>query len=222
MFSGFFLVLFVDSQQSILVRNMNKNFWGLFILMLIVSACTTDKQRRHSGGEHMTAEEIALAMEHYNVEEYFPGRQKDTLLTNMVTYIYRRPADATVETRTDPRYRSFYVRSAERFEYVYHEMDDSGTHYYYLIRPARNLERTFRGVGGRFTTNENLELVTFEEIFNTTIMDLPSLREKGLLLFEEMLHEGNVDRFIADQNLVEWPDHRLKYNKERREWRYVD
>lgn len=165
---------------------------------------------------------VEEARKTYDVEQYFPGNQKDTLLTNMVTFIYRRPSRATQATRTNPEFRAYYVRSAPLFEYVYHHRTEDGVHYYYLIRPARSLEGDKRGVGGRFTTNEDLELVTFEEIFNTTIMDEDHLRTYGLQLFEEMVTEGNVNRFLPDQNIIEWPDHRLKYNKERREWRYVD
>lgn len=200
-----------------------RNFGVYFLLMLpLLTACESDDRPRRNAGDPVSAEDVQHAMEHYDVAEYFSGNQKDTLLANMVTYIYRRPAKAKVEDRADPKYRGYYVRSSKLFEYVYHTVTEDDVHYFYLIRPARNLERNFRGVGGRFTVNEDLELVTFEEIFNTTIMDVPSLREKGLILFEEMFIEGNVDRFLSDQNLVEWPDHRLKYNTERREWRYVD
>ncbi len=216
-----FLLLFLRS----ILDDACMNFPHLMIpmmLLLVISACTTEEQEKRAMGDPVTPADVEHVLVHYDVDEYFSGQQKDTLLTNMVTYIYRRPADAKVETRTHPRYRDYYIRSAQEFEYVYHARTEEGVHYYYLIRPARNLERNFRGVGGRFTTNENLELVTFEEIFNTTIMDKQNLREKGLLLFEEMLTTGNVKRYQSDQNLVEWPDHRLKYNKERREWRYVD
>lgn len=127
-----------------------------------------------------------------------------------------------MRTRTNAEFRDYYIESAQQFEYVYHHMTEDGVHYFYLIRPARNLERSHRAVGGKFTTNEKLELVTFEELFNTTIMSDRVLREKGLLLFEEMIESGNVDRYLSDQNLIEWPDHRLKYDKEMREWRYVD
>ncbi len=192
------------------------------LILLLFSACTSEEQRQRAPGDPVTPADVEHALEHYSLDQYFSGPERDTLLTNMVTYIYRRPAKATVENRTHPRYRQYYIRSAAEFEYVYHAKNNDGVHYYYLIRPARNLERNFRGVGGRFTTNENLELVTFEEVFNTTIMDKQSLREKGLLLFEEMVETGNVDRYLSDQNLVEWPDHRLHYNTERREWRYVD
>lgn len=193
---------------------------GLVLFSIIGCQPVVERMQNFSGDG--TPEAVLRAMDEYDVEQYFPGMQRDTLLTNMVTYIYRRPAEATIATRTHPRFRNYYVKSAERFEYVYHHMTEDGHHYFYVIRPARNLEGTSRGVGGKFTTNENLELVTFEEVFNTTVMDEVDLRERGLLLFEEMIAEDDVDRFLSDHTLIEWPDQRLQYNKELREWRYKD
>jgi len=196
---------------------------GFYLLLsTLFVGCTTDVQKRRFAGDPVSDEDVAKALEAYDVEKYFPEDLKDTLLANMVTFIYRRPAVATQVTRTNPVFRGYYVRSMSQFEYVYHHSPDDSVHYYYLIRPARSLEGTRRGVGGKFTTNDQLELVTFEEMFNTTILGEDVLRKKGLILFEEMVAEDNVERFLKDQNLIEWPDHRLKYNKERREWRYVN
>src|SRR6056297_3133356 len=94
---------------------------AISILVLAV-ACAPEEQQRRKAGDPVTQRDVERAMEDYDVEEYFPGNQKDTLLTNMVTYIYRRPAEATAETRTNREFRSYYVRSAQRFEYVYHHM----------------------------------------------------------------------------------------------------
>lgn len=201
---------------------MSVRFGFSFFLAAMMVSCTGDVQKRRNAGDPVSESDVIAAMEEYDVEKYFPGNEKDTLLANMVTFIYRRPAKAKTQDRTKPEYRSYYVRSSELFEYVYHHKTDDDIHYYYVIRPARSLERNFRGVGGRFTVNEDLDLVTFEELFNTTIMDLPILRGKGLILFEEMISEGNVERFLPNQNLVEWPDHRLQYNKDQREWQYVN
>ena len=157
----------------------------------------------------------------YDVEDYFPGNLKDTLLTNMVTYIYKRPAVATQETRVNPEFRSYYVKHTDLFTYEFHHQIGE-THYFYLIRPARSLEGTARGVGGKFTTDETLELITFEEVFNTTIMDENQLREIGYELFLEMIEGKATEEYLIEHELVEWPDNRLKYHLEKREWRYVD
>jgi hypothetical protein len=51
-------------------------------------------------------------------------------------------------------------------------------------------------------------------------MELDLLRRKGLVLFEELIHTGEVNQFANDRSLIEWPDHRLYYDKAHREWKY--
>jgi hypothetical protein len=176
--------------------------------------------------EVVASSEVAFdyekASESYRVEKYFPGDLKDTLLANMVTYIYKRPTAATNKTRTNPEFRSYYVKNASLFRYAYHHMTTDSIHYFYLIRPARSVDGDKRGVGGKFKINDKLELIEFEEIFNTQVLDEKELEEKGLTLFEELIDRGNVDRYLTDKTLIEWPDDRLKYHKEMREWRYID
>lgn len=219
-FSGFFIKF-----PTSIFRNsdfMTVRFGFSFFVAVMLAGCVGDVQKRRNADDPVSDSEVLEAMQEYDVSRYFPGNEKDSLLANMVTYIYRRPAKAKAEDRTKPAFRSYYVRSMLQFEYVYHHSPDDSVHYYYLIRPARSLEGTHRGVGGKFTTNDQLELVTFEEMFNTTILEDDVLRKKGLILFEEMVTVGNLERFLTDQNLIEWPDHRLKYDKKRREWRYIN
>jgi hypothetical protein len=156
----------------------------------------------------------------YEVAAHFPGSEKDTLLANMITFIYKRPNAAINRDRTDPEFRSYYVSRLGEFEFVHHHFSADSTHWFYLIRPARSVDGDKRGVGGRFRTNEALEMVEFEEIFNTPIMTEEALRRTGRILFEEMIATGNVDAYSQDRGMIEWPDDRLKYDKEKREWRY--
>jgi len=195
--------------------------------LLLLSACRTDD---NSTGNSLvakkedpgTAESRSPAVEVYPVEDMVPGDLKDTLLANMITFIYKRPTTAINRDRTDPQFRAYYVDKLPMFQYVHHYMDTDSTHWFYLIRPARSVQGDKRGVGGRFRTNASLEMVEFEEIFNTPIMDEGMLREKGRILFDEMVATGGVDAFLEDRTLIEWPDGRLFYSKEKREWRYVD
>jgi hypothetical protein len=168
------------------------------------------------------ADLMAAKKAKYDVHQWFPGDTADTLLTNMVTWIYKRPTEAINQDRSDPRFRYWYLRHTPQFTHLYHHLAADGTHWFYLIRPARSVHGDLRGVGGRFRTNAKLEMLDFEEVFNTPIMPRADLERTGLLLFEEMLANGNVDKYLADRSLIEWPDDRLKYDKDRREWRYVD
>jgi hypothetical protein len=162
------------------------------------------------------------ALARYDVEKFFSGDSKDTLLANMITFIFKRPPAATPQTRTEPVFRSYYVSNLSLFEYVFHGIGQDSAHYFYLIRPARSVEGTLRGVGGRFTIQGGTELVEFEEILNTHISTRDKLLEYGVRFMEEALVTGGAESMIADREVTEWPDDRLKYHREKREWRYVD
>jgi hypothetical protein len=141
------------------------------------------------------------------------------LLVDMVTYIGRKPPLATSETRFDPEFREYYTTYAKEFEVVYYHIREDGTHLFYLIRPARSLHGNRRGVGGMFRL-EHAQINGFEELFNTPVMEEKRLREIGQELFEEMRQAGNVNRFLENRDYIEWPDERLRYDKEKFEWRY--
>ncbi len=141
------------------------------------------------------------------------------LLVDLVTFIGRKPPTATSETRFDPEFRDYYTLYAKEFEIVYYHTKDDSLHLFYLIRPARSPLGNRRGVGGMFRL-DNGQISGFEELFNTPVMEEDRLRDIGRELFEEMLRTGNADRFIGNKEYIEWPDERLRYDKEKFEWRY--
>ncbi len=199
------------------------------LLALALTACEATEERSANTSQPEAirttptrTDIVADARKRHAVERHFPGDQKDTLLANMVTFIYKRPTTAINRDRTDPEFRAYYVKHAGSFDHVYHHMSADSTHWFYLIRPSRSVEGDKRGVGGRFRTNDKLAMLDFEEIFNTRILTEAELLDRGLVLFEEMVATGNVDAFLQDKDLIEWPDGRLFYSKEKREWRYVD
>jgi len=165
---------------------------------------------------------VERAKETYAVEQFYPGTAKDSLLANMITFIYKRPTTAINLDRTLPRFRAYYVEQLPTFTHAYHHVAADGTHWYYVIRPARSVDGDKRGVGGWFRTNETMEMLEFAEVFNTRIMPEHELWDKGLDLFEHMVAHGDVEDHPQRAPWVEWPDERLKYDLDKREWRYVD
>jgi hypothetical protein len=158
----------------------------------------------------------------WKVENYYSSSDIDTLLVDFVAYIYKKPSMANYETKFNPEFRQYYINNTDRFEIVYYCIKE-GVHYYYLLRPARN-EEGFkqRGVGGMFKRNLNNEIVDFEEVFNTVIMSADSLKNVGYHLFAQLSTAGEINEFINDRSIIEWPNGSLFYSKEKHEWRYVD
>ena len=205
--------------------NITLLFTGLLIVLL--SACGSDDTNNN---DVTSTTEINISTVETNIPEpgiydvnlFFPDQDmRDTLMANMITYIYKRPKVATNESRTQPQFREYYVDKITMFDHLYHYLSNDSTHYYYLIRPARSLKGTNRGVGGKFKTDSQLNLYEFEEVFNTYIMSVDSLKLVGMELFTNMIN-GSLTDNVENNKYIEWPDDRLKYDKEKMEWRYID
>lgn len=199
-----------------------KNIFYLGFVLFAVG-CASENPSPALEEKIATKEVVAEETNKHPVSAHYTENEKDTLLVDLASYIYRKPASATWETKLDPKFRNYYIRNTAKFKIIYYHIDEDNTHYYYLSRPARDHEgKQRRGVGGMFKRNEKNEIVDFEEVFNTPIHPEEKLKEIGLTLFEEMIAHRNVDNYLTDQNLIEWPDGRLFYSKEKKEWRYVD
>ncbi|MBA3900863.1 MAG: hypothetical protein H0X62_11755 [Bacteroidetes bacterium] len=156
----------------------------------------------------------------YEVEQHYSKQEKDSLLTDLITYIYKKPKGADYETRFEPKYRNWFVQALPLFEFSYYHISEDSTHYYYVIRPARSPKGNTRGVGGKYNLDKNGQITDFEEIFNTPILPVEQLKGRGKHLFEEMIRNNNVEIYAGNPDYIEWPDDRLKYDKEKNEWRY--
>jgi len=158
--------------------------------------------------------------EKYSINRYYSSQEQDSLLVKMVTYIGKKPKLADWQTRHEEQYIEYYKNLSKSFKFVYYHITIDSTHYYYLIRPARSTKGNTRGVGGKFQLGENFQLIDFEEIFNTPILLEQDLVEVGRTLFVELITTGNIDRYLNNRSLIEWPDDRLRYDRVRKEWRY--
>jgi hypothetical protein len=155
----------------------------------------------------------------YRFERNFTHQQRDTLLVDMVTLIGKKPKTADYISRHEPRFREYYNELSKEFsmEYFYH-VDD--TCYYYMIRPARSARGNTRGVGGKLTLDQEFRIDYFEESFNTPIYPREDLERIGWRLFRELIEKRSIEGLLWNVDYIEWPDDRLKYDLEKREWRY--
>lgn len=149
---------------------------------------------------------------------YFSEQQLDSLLADIITYIFVRPRGAAWDTRFNPEFRKFYVSNLSKFKFEKLYRDQSGIYYFFIIRPARSAEGTMRGVGGRFTLNDNGSITSFAEIFNTPVGSLSELRKKGNELFKYMVKHGHVNDYLLNDEYLEWPNAWTYYDTVRHEW----
>lgn len=154
----------------------------------------------------------------YDVNDYHSEKERDSLLTDIITYVYVRPQYADWQTRFEPRFRKYYVSQLGKFRFEKYFIDDHGNHYYYLIRPARSAQGNIRGVGGTFRRDASGKIVNFKETFNTPVAALPDLQTRGEELFRKMVKYGNVNDYLRHPDYIEWPDAMTYYDTIQHEW----
>jgi hypothetical protein len=151
--------------------------------------------------------------------DYFTDSQEDSLLTNIVTYIYTPAPQATKETKFKPQFRSFYTKNLSLFNLQNYYQSEDGWNYFFLIRPVGGSPTFRRGVLGKFKLKEkSLMPMDFEEVANTPHLAEEVVKERGKYLFQELIKNGNLDKQIPMKQYIEWPDEHLAYDKKQHEW----
>jgi hypothetical protein len=155
----------------------------------------------------------------YSVSKYFSDNERDTLLTNIITYVFAKAPNATTANRFDAQFRQFYVKSLPNFRIEKYHRTPDGWNYFFMIRPVGNSPKYKRGVFGKFRLKEvSLIPEAFEEVVNTPHLEEKVLIERGSFLFQELIKKGNLDNYLAMKHYIEWPDANLVYDKNINEW----
>jgi len=148
---------------------------------------------------------------------YYAPAERDSLLTDIITYVYIRPPGTTAQSRFEPAFRSYYVNHLQDFQFKKYFVSEEDVHYFYLIRPARGPQGNIRGVGGSFRLHEG-KIVSFKEVFNTPIANQESLDKKGEELFNWMARHGHVKEYLKNPDYIQWPDKMTYYDTLQYEW----
>ena len=151
--------------------------------------------------------------------DYFTDNRRDSLLTNIITYIYIPAPKATNGTKFQAQFRDFYTKNIKKFNLQNYYQAEDGWHYFLIIRPVAGGSLFKRGVLGKFKLKENSLMPTdFEEVANTPHLKEGIVKERSKYLFQELIKNGNLDKQIPMKQYIEWPDEHLSYDKKQHEW----
>jgi hypothetical protein len=160
---------------------------------------------------------ISCKSEPYNINNYYTESERDSLLTNIITYVYIKAPGATDSTKWEPKYRTFYKNSLPSFHIDKYAIKNDW-HYYFLIRPVGGSDKR-RGVIGKFKLKEkSLMPFEFEEVVCTPHLDEEIVKHRGGFLFQEYLKSDNLEKYLPMKHYIEWPDSTLIYNKITNSW----
>ncbi|MDI9862896.1 hypothetical protein QM480_01065 [Flectobacillus sp. DC10W] len=151
--------------------------------------------------------------------QYFSESERDSLLTDMITYVYVPAPYANNQTKFDAIYRPFYIKSLPSFYLQNYFEADNGYAYFFMIRPVGSSPVYRRGVLGKMKLDPKTHKITeFEEIVNTPHMKEEEVREKGQFLFNKLIEKGNIQEYLGMNQYIQWPDSTLKYDKPTHTW----
>ena len=103
----------------------------------------------------ITAIIISCHSKKLQVNDYFSDNQKDSLLTNIVTYLYILAPNATNQTKFEPQFKNFYTKNTSKFDFQNYYQAEDGWNYFLIIRPVAGGSLFKRGVLGKFKLKEN-------------------------------------------------------------------
>jgi len=177
--------------------HFSNSFFGLFIASFVFLGCQKDPN---------------------NVRSYLSDKERDTLLTNVITYTSQYARGASNATRFAPQFRQEYISRLGQYRFENYYVAPDSTHYFFVSRPVGG-GYFRRGVGGKFKMGKNLMPVEYEEMWCTPHFKTDSLvQERGGFLFKAMIKQGNIDKYRSMKLYVEWPDTTLVYDKKTCEW----
>lgn len=156
----------------------------------------------------------------YHISHYYNDEVRDTILTNIIVNIYKVPRGVSKADKHKPEFRKLYISQVGNFEFLRYFIDSDGVHYFYLMRPARSAGDLRRGVAGKYRMDEQYNLLEFEEIYNTPMLEADLVKSRGEELWADLMYFKNVDRYLRNEEYIEFPNSRVKYDKVLKEWVY--
>ena len=126
----------------------------------------------------------------YSTQKYFSESERDTLLTNIITYMGPYAYGATNETRFEARFRKHYVAQLKKYKFESYFIDKDSIHYFLVIRPVGGGGVFKRAIGGKLRLKPNsLEPAEYEEMWCSPHLkkDSVALEERAKYVFKEMV-----------------------------------
>lgn len=158
----------------------------------------------------------------YNTESYLSVKEKDEVLQSIIRYMGKPPENVSASEKFDAKHNDYYLDIASRHKFELYFIDETGTHYFLISRPAPSLYEKRVAIGGKLKLNEKGELLEYEEVFRTWKMKDEELKVKGLLLFDLMVNNNDVSpyyRVNSTEEYIEFPDEHNYYDKTDRTWK---
>lgn len=148
----------------------------------------------------------------------------DALLVKIAPYVVKKPDEFSYEQRFDKASKGFYLNFIQltQAELKYYHEKDTAQFFFFSHRDLTSLKEHYRGLGGYYRTNENDSIIFMNLLFHTPRFTKEEMEQKGKRLFESMINNGDVSRYINNRGFIETPNKDFYYNTKTNRWDYTE
>lgn len=172
-----------------------------FIFILLVSGCSAS----------------------YDAERMEAG-QRNHILKQIAPFVIKKPDEFSYKDRVKPENFPFYENFMELTEskLAYYHATDTANFFFFEHRDLTSLYEHYRGLGGYFRNNKNDSIIFINLLYHTPRFTREEMDKKGRQLFEEMAEQGNVNKYIGNQEFIHTPNDDFYYNTKTNRWDYTE
>ena len=154
---------------------------------------------------------------------YFSADEQKEVLAKIISYVYIAPPNVSKEDRFLAKHRPFYLRESLKFQVIRFFKDEKSRYYFYLLRPARNINDYKRGVAGMFTMDDKGEINFFREFFVTKMIPETEVINFGKIIFDDLIkNKGSIPMTSLREDFIEFPGIMSQYDTTMYEWTYKE
>lgn len=158
----------------------------------------------------------------YNPNSHLSPQQKDSLLTSIIRYVAKTPEKVKETDKFSSAYNIYYQKRVSEARLERYFKKDSET-FFLVSQPAPSLRVKRHATGGKFRTDSEGKITSYEEIFRTWKMTPDTLQARSYFLFDKMVNEEPLSPYYTENSngvdYIEFPDDRTYFDKTSRSWK---
>jgi hypothetical protein len=175
----------------------------IILLLLLITITTSCNKEINSNPNQLTKEEVL------------------TFKNKIVRYYEGLPNNATINSKWDTIYNNYYSEKAENSDLLHYYKNEDGYIYFAVAKIAPSLKMKKVATIGKLKFEKD-SIVYYEEIARTWKMEIPELKEKTKILFDEIANNKNISKYFTKNSQpkfwVEFPDDNNTYDIKKRVW----
>lgn len=145
-------------------------------------------------------------------------------LTKIAPYVIKKPDEFGYEDRFKKENQNFYNKYIQltNARLSYYLVNDTATLFFFEHKDLTSLYEHYRGLGGYYKANDKGDILFLNLLYHTPRLTRSEMDERGKALFETMVKEGNITKYLGDKKYVDTPNADFYYNTKMNRWDYTE